>query len=84
MEKETFFTLLRDLAHWEFEIFLMVLFDGIFGWLIWSKWLKKFFVHHKSDDDKIAVLEGEVKELKTNLGEDIKLVTIIGDELNSF
>ncbi len=42
---ETFWTLLRDKAHWEFEIFLMILFDLIIGGLAWP-FLKKHWAHH--------------------------------------
>jgi len=41
---ETFWTLLHDPAHWEFEIFLMVVFDGLLGALLfpWVKrWIKR-------------------------------------------
>lgn len=31
--QETFWTLLRDQAHWEFEMFLMLLFDGVLAGL---------------------------------------------------
>ena len=55
MGKETFWTLLQDPAHWEFEIFLIVLFDGILGLLIWPK-IKKFLEHYKSDDKKFHEL----------------------------
>lgn len=37
---ETFWTLLRDRAHWEFELFLMVLFDGIVGTMLYP-WIRK-------------------------------------------
>jgi hypothetical protein len=35
IEHETFWTLLTDLPHWEFEIFLMVIFDGLVGAILW-------------------------------------------------
>lgn len=46
--KETFWTLLTDLPHWEFEVFLIILFDGIIGLLIWPtiKRLKKHLEEH--------------------------------------
>ena len=62
MENETFSTLLSDKAHWEFELFLIFLFDVLIGLLIWP-WIKKFIIHHKSDDEKIAELERRVDEL---------------------
>jgi len=62
MEYETFWTLLSDKAHWEFELFLIFLFDVLIGLLIWP-WVKKFIIHHKSDDERIAELERRVDEL---------------------
>ena len=49
MEHETFWTLLGDAGHWEFEIFLMVLFDGVLGLLVWP-FVKKHWAHHKAHD----------------------------------
>lgn len=66
MEHETFFTLLKDKAHWEFELFLMALFDGLIGWVIWPH-IKQFLVHHEKDDDKITQLEKDVEELKKKI-----------------
>ncbi len=63
MEKETFWTLFYSLPHWEFEILLIILFDGIIGVIIWPK-IQKFIVHHKSDDERIGDLEKEINELK--------------------
>jgi hypothetical protein len=42
--RETFWTLLRDPAHWEFEIFLMVVFDGLLGALLFPavrRWIRQ-------------------------------------------
>ena len=61
--QETFWTLLRDRAHWEFELFLMILFDGLVGAVIWP-YLKGWFKHHKGDDEKIDELEKRVRELE--------------------
>jgi hypothetical protein len=51
---ETFLSLLRDAAHWQFEIFLMVLIDGVIIGLIWSflwkRFLKKHWDHHLTRD----------------------------------
>ena len=49
MQSETFWTLLRDRAHWEFELFLMVLFDGVVGALLWP-FIKRHWDHHLSRD----------------------------------
>lgn len=48
---ETFWTLLGDIAHWEFEIFLMVLFDGIIGAILWP-FIKQHVKHHLDRDKK--------------------------------
>jgi hypothetical protein len=66
MEQETFWTLLHNAPHWEFELFLMFIFDFLIGLILWPM-VAKFFVHHKSDDDKIAALETEVAEIKKAL-----------------
>ena len=55
---ETFWTLLRDPAHWEFEMFLMLLFDGlIFGLLF--PFVRVHWRHHIDRDkrEKAAFLE---------------------------
>ncbi len=46
---ETFWTLLHDIAHWEFELFLMLLFDVIIGALLWPT-IKKHWNHHIERD----------------------------------
>ncbi len=46
---ETFMSLLHDRAHWEFEIFLMVLFDGVLAGLIWP-FVRKHWQHHVDRD----------------------------------
>lgn len=59
---ETFFTLLTDPAHWEFEIFLMIVFDVLIGFFIWP-FVRRALVHHKSDHERLEDLEREVKGL---------------------
>ena len=66
MQPDTFWTLLFNLPHWEFEIFLMVVFDGLIGLLIWP-YFRKYIIHHKTDDERLADLEKAVKELKSKL-----------------
>ncbi len=51
MQDETFWTLLRSVGHWEFEIFLMLLFDGIIGAVLWPI-VKKHWVHHIDRDKR--------------------------------
>ena len=63
MEHETFFTLLQDLAHWEFELFLIFIFDVLIGLVIWPR-IRKLLKHHTSDDEKIDELAAELKRLK--------------------
>jgi len=46
---ETFWTLLHDKAHWEFEGFLMLLFDVIIGAILWP-FFKKHWQHHLDSD----------------------------------
>lgn len=63
MEQETFWTLLRDPAHWEFELFLILVFDVLIGTLIWP-YLKRWFKHHKSDDAQLQDLLERVEKLE--------------------
>ena len=65
VEQETFWTLLFDPSHWEFEIFLMIIFDGLIGALIWPR-IKKWFQHHEEDDSKMSELEKRIKALEEN------------------
>ena len=74
MEHETFWTLLYDASHWEFELFLMFVFDVIIGLLLWPVirmfvWprIKKAcgcITTHQTDADKIAKLEKQVRHLR--------------------
>ena len=59
---ETFFDLLKDPAHWEFEIFLIVIFDVIIGLFIWP-FIQKALIHHKSDHERLEDLEREVRAI---------------------
>jgi len=60
---ETFLDLLKDPAHWYFELLLIVIFDVIIGLLIWP-FIQKALIHHKSDHERLEDLEREVKILK--------------------
>ena len=68
MEKETFQSLFFDLAHWEFEIFLMVLFDFILGFIGWrlvlQPILKKWFSHHVDDHKELDEIKDRLKKLE--------------------
>ena len=46
---ETFTTLLKDPAHWEFELFLMLLFDVLIAGLCWP-FVRKHWRHHLDRD----------------------------------
>jgi len=63
MEHETFWTLLQSAAHWQFELFLMFLFDVVIG-LVLYPFFKRAVLHHKTDDVKIDELEEKVDELQ--------------------
>ena len=60
---ESFWDLLKDPAHWEFEIFLIIIFDVIVGIFIWP-FIGRALIHHKSDHERLEDLEKEVKELQ--------------------
>ena len=60
---ESFFDLLKDPAHWEFEIFLMIVFDVVIGVVIWP-FIRSALSHHKSDHERLQDLENEIKNLK--------------------
>jgi hypothetical protein len=63
MEQETFWTLVKDLPHWEFELFLIFIFDILIGLIIWPL-LQRFTKHHQDDDDKLEALEKRIEELE--------------------
>lgn len=63
---ETFWTLLKDPAHWEFEIFLILIFDVLIGAIIWP-FISGGLRHHKSDHERLEELEREVESLKEKL-----------------
>lgn len=63
---ETFWDLLKDPAHWEFELFLIILFDVIIGLLIWP-FIQKALTHHKSDHERLEDLEREVERIKIKI-----------------
>jgi hypothetical protein len=54
VEQETFWTLLQDKAHWMFEIFVNIVFDGILLGLCWP-FIKKHLKHHFERDKKEGV-----------------------------
>lgn len=56
MPAETFWTLLHSLGHWEFEIFLMVVFDGLVGALLWP-FASKHIKHHLLRDRRELIAD---------------------------
>jgi hypothetical protein len=54
-EPETFWTLLHNGAHWEFELFVgfveMLVFDVLVGLMIWP-FIKKHWNHHTERDKR--------------------------------
>lgn len=62
-EAETFWTLLHDPAHWQFEIFLMIIFDLFVGALLWPR-VRKWLHIHAKEDAKIAELEKRITQLE--------------------
>lgn len=63
---ETFWQLLKDPAHWGFELFLIFIFDVVVGLIVWP-FVQKAIIHHKSDHERLEDLEREVREMKENL-----------------
>ena len=54
---ETFWTLLRDSAHWEFELFLQLVFDVVIAGLLWPL-VRKHWRHHIARDHAEAEVQG--------------------------
>ena len=63
VEHETFWSLLCDPAHWCFELFLIAVFDGVIGLLLWP-WVWRRLRHHESDDEKLEALWEEHQKRK--------------------
>ena len=67
-EHETLLTLLKDPAHWGFELILIALFDGLIGAILYPLFIKpridRWKAHHKGDDTAIEKLQRRVDELE--------------------
>jgi len=76
---ETFWVLFKSLPHWEFEIFLMIVFDVVIGYFIWGA-IKRHI--HKDDKKLEDIIREEVdnrfEELVTHMHED--LVVLMNDD----
>lgn len=67
---ETFGTLLRDPAHWEFELMLIVIFDGVLGMLVWP-----FIDRHLHSGDEGEHMHVEaLEDVVTGLVERIRVL----------
>jgi hypothetical protein len=72
MEQETFWTLLHNSAHWEFELFLFFLdasIGGLFYRFVVQRIIKKWKKHHKGDDDQLLMLTAKVNYLMLLMSE---------------
>ena len=68
-DHETFWTLVRDAAHWQFELFVSfvwMLGEGLILWPIVRR-VSKILRHHKVDDADIASLKAEVAKLRARI-----------------
>lgn len=54
MNPETFSSLLRDSAHWQFEIFVNIVFDGVVMGLVWP-FLRRHWGHHIDRDKREGI-----------------------------
>jgi len=68
---ESFFQLLQSPGHWLFEMFLMVLFDGLVGYFAWPR-IKRHF-HRDIDvehghEQKIAGRVQDLEDLMEKMG----------------
>ena len=50
-EDESLWTLMHSVAHWEFELILILLFDILIAGLLWP-FIRKHINHHKCPEDK--------------------------------
>jgi hypothetical protein len=70
--EEDFWFLLHNLAHWEFELFLMFIFDVVLGLLLipfGKRWLKKHDEKKHRHEHCEDVHQGELFNEKTYRGE---------------
>jgi hypothetical protein len=72
---DAFLHLLRDPAHWSFEILVSVVFLAIETVIFWPL-IKRFKSHHRGDDQDIADLKQEVADLKKT----VQLLKRLGDQ----
>lgn len=64
---ETFWTLLHDVAHWEFEIFLMLLFDGLIVGMF-APYVRKHLRHHIERDQRESVQAWSMNPIAAKAG----------------
>lgn len=68
---ETFGDLLANAAHWEFEIFLMLLFDGLIIGVGW-KFVRKHWAHHIARDERETVQDWSMNPVSKDAGHVVK------------
>lgn len=67
---ESFWTLVRSAAHWEFELALMLVVDGILLGVVWplvGRRLARFRWHHTEDHAELDELRARISALETEL-----------------
>lgn len=67
MIAETFFQLLKDPAHWLFEVFLMILFDVLIGLLLWPAFVEWMHRHDEEYHKPAPLTEEQVQQLLRRL-----------------
>ena len=72
MIHETFWTLLRDAAHWQFEIFLTLLTEAVtagIGWLI----VRKHWRHHIARDQRDITYNWAMNDVAKSSGHAVEI-----------
>jgi len=71
MLAETFWDLFKSLPHWEFELFLMILFDVVIGYFIWGVIKRHIHKDDKSIEETIREeVDARFAELMKHMHED--------------
>ena len=78
IETETFWTLLHDSAHWEFELFLMLLFDGLIGALVYPR-IRAWRKHHRGEEEHEAADHALLEDVRRRVQdiENGEVITIL-------
>lgn len=85
-EHETFFSLLSDASHWEFEGFIQIVVDGLLIGTFWRLFLRpkwqRWTSHHSSDDKKIEVLERDFSRSSASVSELEQKVKVLEEQIH--